>query len=309
MMWQFLQKNPQARPRLHLWITLLGLSLCLHIFLLGLIFYFNQTSHSPLLINTFDRVPPAIILVPLQKKVPNALQHIAQVSSTTHSVKKPEKVINNSVSSSKSQKPAATPSKTQTIFPASPSSLKKVDPIVSKPITPSVESKKASISKPKVETPKAAEKKLPPTTTNQERSKKALPTPLTKEVNLSATASKHPQSPPFPTVSPPSTFSPVINKIKEKNSSDVIYVGQEDLEHIRLMQEVNVGISNQWTRPAGIATHQSCRLKVMIDSKGAKEIIVDQSSGALIYDVCAKKAVLSYQFPTLLWNREIVLIM
>jgi hypothetical protein len=162
--------------------------------------------------------------------------------------------------------------------------------------------------------PKAPAKKPKPVEqkSNKEITKKAEPTPL---------AQPQKSEPPNRSKMVPEP-QPAPEKIQEyaavqqqnlpsvnADIDDVMYVGRDEIDQIRAQEEVKIGIAKTWKRPAGMSAKVQCQITVTLDKQGNKQICMEKSSGVLVYDTCAKQAVLAYEFPSIVWNKQLVLVM
>lgn len=85
-----------------------------------------------------------------------------------------------------------------------------------------------------------------------------------------------------------------------------LVLGQQEVEQLQRYQEVQERISPHWRPPLGIRVVQACVLLVTINALGAVEqMVVEQSSGVLAYDMAARMAVYRAQFPDSVKNQQV----
>lgn len=87
-----------------------------------------------------------------------------------------------------------------------------------------------------------------------------------------------------------------------------IYVGQAELDSLRVQQEIQQEIETHWSPPAGLADVSSCQIKALIDWQGAAhDVQMVKASGVLLYDVSARAAVQAICFPQGARGKELVI--
>ena len=74
------------------------------------------------------------------------------------------------------------------------------------------------------------------------------------------------------------------------------------LEEFKLLHE---DIVAQWAPPPGIAPTCACKVTMLIDWTGAiKEFTVNESSGVLMYDMAAQRALTQVKMPKWAWGKR-----
>ncbi len=78
---------------------------------------------------------------------------------------------------------------------------------------------------------------------------------------------------------------------------DVIYVGRDDLRSMQVQHVVSDALQKNWRPPSGIAKDTYCQISFDIDKEGkACNIVMQQHSKVLIFDVAARTALLQAHF-------------
>ncbi|KKP35589.1 MAG: hypothetical protein UR26_C0003G0062 [candidate division TM6 bacterium GW2011_GWF2_32_72] len=89
---------------------------------------------------------------------------------------------------------------------------------------------------------------------------------------------------------------------------DVLFVGTDDLQALKLQELIQAEINEAWSPPAGLSKDLECQVKIFVDLNGkSSQIAVVKSSSVLVYDMSAKRAAMSSSFPEALRGKEIVL--
>ncbi len=80
-------------------------------------------------------------------------------------------------------------------------------------------------------------------------------------------------------------------------TQDVIYVGRDDLRAMQVQHVVADALQKNWRPPSGIAKETYCQISFDIDKEGkACNIVMQQHSKVLIFDVAARTALLQAHF-------------
>lgn len=80
--------------------------------------------------------------------------------------------------------------------------------------------------------------------------------------------------------------------IQEAVGGQPIYVGQVEMAALQMQDEMQIQVSKVWCPPAGLPKDLQCAVKIVIDWNGKpREVIVEQPSGVLMYDISARTAV------------------
>ena len=81
-------------------------------------------------------------------------------------------------------------------------------------------------------------------------------------------------------------------------AQDVLYVGQQEYEVLRMQSYLQYEILEHWRPPVGVPTCAYCDIRFVVDWDGCvHDIAVVSSSGILMYDVSARSALLAMDFP------------
>ncbi len=116
-----------------------------------------------------------------------------------------------------------------------------------------------------------------------------------------------------PVVIPDQVLKPIVAEPEISSSETVslteeepIVIGQEEFEAMHLYQEIHQSLTHQWHPPAGLHPKQSAIVLITVDLKGIiSDIVIEQSSGVLVYDMAARMAVYGASLPQQAWNNKI----
>lgn len=101
-------------------------------------------------------------------------------------------------------------------------------------------------------------------------------------------------------ISKPEEAAPVANQDLE--------IGRKDLEELKLYEKVHNAISQNFAPPKGVPVGLECVVKLIVDNNGKlKSVDFEKSSNILMFDLSAKKAVVSAVIPKELWGKDIIL--
>ena len=93
-----------------------------------------------------------------------------------------------------------------------------------------------------------------------------------------------------------------VSQSKTTSDQAPVYVGQVEMEALRMQQQLQREMSQHWKPPVGLTKDLECVLKVLVDWSGnVSETGVNKSSGVLMYDISARTAVAQMQMPQ--WAR------
>jgi len=104
------------------------------------------------------------------------------------------------------------------------------------------------------------------------------------------------------------------NKKKEmkkevKNLSihpEAIYIGQQELEALKIQNEIESEVAKHWRAPVGLSKDLACTISVIIDWGGSvKKVTVTKSSGALMFDIAARTAIGKSCIPRSAYGKEV----
>ncbi len=83
---------------------------------------------------------------------------------------------------------------------------------------------------------------------------------------------------------------------------DVVYVGQQEYDALGMQTYLQQELSTYWQPPQGIPADAECEVSFVVDWQGkAQTVTVSKPSGALVYDISARTALLAMEFPD--WAR------
>jgi len=85
---------------------------------------------------------------------------------------------------------------------------------------------------------------------------------------------------------------------------NIRYIDQAELDAMCLQDSLSHAIGQHWKPPVGVPKSKVCQLMLVIDWQGKiKDIKVEKSSGAAMYDVSARQAALAAEYPKGLWGK------
>jgi len=97
----------------------------------------------------------------------------------------------------------------------------------------------------------------------------------------------------------------VVQSVQPISEQAPVYVGQVQMEALRMQDEMHAVISEHWKPPVGLSKDLVCVLKILVDWNGAvKQTTVHESSGVLVYDVSARTAVAHASAPKSTYGKE-----
>lgn len=183
--------------------------------------------------------------------------------------------------------------------------------------------KKASVSEKKKEQTKPVEKKQTTIANKKPAEKKVAPKkgssikkvaekkqivekkaePVKKEAPATPEAKPVEKKPEPPVASATDTLAHVEHHELEVNKLGLYEKGL--LEEFKVLHEEIVA---QWAPPPGIASTCSCKITMLIDWAGViRNFTVNESSGVLMYDIAAQKALTQVKMPKWTWGKEITI--
>lgn len=87
-----------------------------------------------------------------------------------------------------------------------------------------------------------------------------------------------------------------------------IYIGRNDKELLLVQQELYTQLANTWKPPVGMPADIACSIKAIIAKNGmVADVIMDNPSHVLVFDVAARTAILQTEFPESVWGKEIII--
>jgi len=146
----------------------------------------------------------------------------------------------------------------------------------------------------KKEAEKRAEKKIEPT-----------PEPEKKEQDVQKPEEKRVSEPVAAREQMPDTAAAqegVVGQTDGQAGQDVVYLGQQEYDALGMQTYLQQELSANWQPPQGIPIDAVCEVSFVVDWQGkASTVIVSKPSGALVYDISARSALLAMEFPD--WAR------
>lgn len=87
---------------------------------------------------------------------------------------------------------------------------------------------------------------------------------------------------------------------------EVVVVGGQEYEAMQAYQEIHDEVAQYWQPPLGLVHERPCVIIVAVDQKGrASQVIIEQSSGVLAYDMSARMAAYQSQYPQAVWMQHL----
>ncbi len=88
----------------------------------------------------------------------------------------------------------------------------------------------------------------------------------------------------------------------DQAGQDVVYLGQQEYDALGMQTYLQQELSTYWQPPQGIPADAVCEVSFVVDWQGkAETVAVSKPSGALVYDISARTALLAMEFPE--WAR------
>ena len=88
---------------------------------------------------------------------------------------------------------------------------------------------------------------------------------------------------------------------------NAIYVGQEEMEALRLQEYIQNEMAQHWRPPSGMAKNLQCLVKIVIDRDGMLDaVIIEQSSGSGLFDSAARAAASQLEPSVLMHGKELL---
>lgn len=172
--------------------------------------------------------------------------------------------------------------------------------------------KNTQVSPKKKVAPKAvAPKRQPPQkkpqpskTTFAKKDDKPTPKPLVKQVQKK-TVQPVSNSKSFSTQKNVSN-APLVPEMHKQE--EIICLGRNDIALLELHNLIEQEVQKSWHPPVGLSKDLACIIKVKIDTKGnVIDLIVEESSHVISYDISARTALSSMTFPKALWGKEVAI--
>ena len=296
--------------RLVFWCKLFSVASVGHLFLLFMILFVYSGQKSVFTVNINRSVLKSgapIIFMPLKRSVPRVAKQIATQGRVTKKVSK-------SVAKPVFKKPPVkkTPPK---------NTIKKV---VKKPIL----AKKKALAKKKQAFKKPAKKpvKKPAIPKKKPAPKKTVKKPVKKEIKkpVKKVEKKVPEkklgdhkkikekklreekiTKPVKEIIQ-ETQVPVGAGSSQEAHPEAIYIGQQELEALKVQYEIEHEVAKYWRPPVGLSKELSCTITVLVDWNGfVNKVNVTKPSGALMFDIAARTAVAKLNLPKSVCGKEV----
>lgn len=147
--------------------------------------------------------------------------------------------------------------------------------------------------------PKAIQKKAPV--------KKVAPKPVVKKAVSKPAVKKEVAQPKVePKTSIPQKADPLAQA--SHHELEVHKIGVHERGLLEEFKALHEDIVSKWAPPPGIAPNCSCQVTMLIDWKGAlRDLKMQESSGVLMYDTAAQKALTQIEMPKWTWGKEITI--
>lgn len=267
-MWFWQRKNTHSS--ILFWLQLAGMSAAIHLTLLGLFFFVFKDRTSRL----------SLIVTPelFNREITFTIAPSAKGGAKSKTASK---------AAASTEKKAPAPEKKKE--PAKPVEKKQTTIANKKQTEKKVAAKKAD--------KKVSEKKQIPEKKAEPVKKEAPPAPA-KEAEKSVE-----KKPEMPIASATDTLAQVEHHELEVSKLGLYEKGL--LEEFKVLHEEIVA---QWAPPPGIASTCSCKITMLIDWEGViRNFTVNESSGVLMYDIAAQKALTQVKMPKWTWGKEITI--
>lgn len=94
------------------------------------------------------------------------------------------------------------------------------------------------------------------------------------------------------------------------DADNVIFVGYEQLDECVVSSKIQQSIQQCWTPPVGVAPETTCQMRVTISAQGAAtDVMLEQGSGIVVYDISARQALRQVIYPKEVWNKTITIVL
>lgn len=95
---------------------------------------------------------------------------------------------------------------------------------------------------------------------------------------------------------------------QEVGTNELIHAGQADMDALEVAQAIRSTIESTWSPPAGVAEGKGCKVRVLVGWDGkAKEIVFEESSNVVAFDISVRCALISMEFPKNTYGKELIL--
>jgi len=93
-----------------------------------------------------------------------------------------------------------------------------------------------------------------------------------------------------------------------QSQEEIIYLGRDDVATIELHSLMQEEIEKTWQPPLGLSKDLVCKIKVQVDTKGqVSTVMLQESSKVISYDIAARIALNSCNYPKAFWGKEVVI--
>lgn len=263
-------------------LKVVGLVLFLHSSLIGILFHSFYQEH-PRLIH-IDALTVPVLFMPFAPTLSkDAMTKSMRMASASVSQKKV---------------PVVVPSKQKATSKSAIPKPKKLPAPTKKQIT---ESKKLlqSVVPKKIQSPQKPPKPKKMTKILEKKEKIIMPE---KEIKKEVAAQPQPQ------LQQQENIQQEFDQIQEQ-ALEPIMVGREDYDTIMAVRRIQESIRKQWRPPVGVSADSGCLVRVAIAKDGKiNQIIIEKSSGILVYDLAARDAIAKVSFGREQWGKELLLL-
>jgi outer membrane biosynthesis protein TonB len=330
-MWRWQLKSLRSK-KLDAWSRLFLLSLSAHlVFVFVMLFIYKGNSyHIDLTFNARNLAHATIVFMPLHKKIaqPNIPSAAAQdrgiprtstsalrASADTQDERVGTKKIESPTQSAKQNSPTQVKKTETSIAAAKPEKTA----VAKTPPATRLATTAAPVTKTKKKIQNKKDKSSGKKTTRQETKaieiQKSVETQK-KAVEKSEQKPKAEQAkveaitPVAATAQIPTTSEQVETGITLPGATDqnIVYVGQDDLDALKLQQVIQQEIGTHFKPPAGLSKQLQCQLTLVVGFDGTViNVTVHQSSGAAIFDMSARNAVSKLTLPAWTHGKELTI--
>jgi TonB family protein len=102
--------------------------------------------------------------------------------------------------------------------------------------------------------------------------------------------------------------SAVVPTVEQNPVENTLFVGQQEMDALSQYQEIQAQMKEHWAPPIGMAPDLECVIMLTIDKMGVvTQMKVEKSSGVLLFDTAARKAVKKMVAPAWAYDKELSL--
>jgi len=144
----------------------------------------------------------------------------------------------------------------------------------------------------------AAPKKDSKKTKKNVQAAKPVPKPVIKKI----------VEPVAPKVAEKKVEEPIQAPVEHSAAENTLLVGQQEMNALMQYQEIQAQMKEHWAPPLGMSPDLVCVIVIAVDKAGAiTQMNVEKSSGVLLFDTAARKAVKKIVPPEWAYGKEISL--